>query len=95
MHNSSQTEIQKWEDVNHYTKNIFCHICNGTEKVKTGKIPDETIDFSISKRLLVGVALWQLCEKCHYDGWDPPSNKFLGKFSYFKIYGDSVKVLTI
>lgn len=95
MRDFSQTKVQKWEDVDCYAGNVTCHICSGVEKVKTGKIPEETIDFSILKVMLVGVTFWRLCENCHFDGWTPPSKKILGKFSYFKTSGGRVKVLTV
>lgn len=95
MPNSSQTEIQKWEDVGCYTENTTCHVCNGTEKVKTGKIPEKTVDFLIPEVVFVGITFWHLCEECHLKGWIPPIRKFLGKFSYFKSFGDSFKVLMV
>lgn len=95
MPNPDNAEVQKWEDVNAYTSGATCHICTSTEQVKTGRIPDKTIDFSIPEVLTVGTVSWNLCENCHLDGWTPPANKFLGKYAYFKYYSGGAKIKVV
>lgn len=95
MPNSNNAEFQKWEDVSDYADGVSCHICTGIQQVKAGKIPDRTIDFSIPETVTIGVALWQLCEKCHFDGWIPPVSRFLGKYSYSKHYNGGAKIKVV
>jgi hypothetical protein len=73
---------QTWNDVKGYRSSNNCHICNGTNYVKSGIVsfnelgsPDKSNSYTF----------WNYCLSCHDHGWrSPPHVSRIEKIRYYR-----------
>lgn len=83
---------QRWSDINEYTPNIKCHICQGESEVKTGRV--SVTGCAITHRVNSGFSLfWRLCKDCYDKGWMVPNEAFFSRLEYININTFDVKTV--
>ena len=76
---------QSWDDIKTFqkTKSIDCHICDSQEGVKRGRTP---VDCFFENTSVDAYVYWQLCNKCHSEGWSVALWSFRNSLEYRRFH---------